>query len=398
LSTEVISVSQLIHVVQELVEDNFIEVLVQGELANFSRPASGHCYFTLKDQRSQIRCAQFRSSARLLRFQPEDGLEVVCRGRMSIYTQRGDLQLITEGMEPVGLGGLQLAFQQLKDRLQNEGLFSPDQKQPLPAFPATVGVVTSATGAAIQDILNILRRRSRGLKVLLRPVPVQGDDAGQEIARAITELNEEGSADVLIVGRGGGSIEDLWAFNEEVVARAIAASRLPVISAVGHETDSTIADLVADLRAPTPSAAAELVVKNHQELEQHFDHLSSRLITRMRSRLSLFAGQLSHIEARLRSPMDQLPLRQQKLTALWHRLQTSMERKLELNHGAVQILSGRLDALSPLKVLERGYAIVHLQKEGTVVRDPAQVTPGDVLRIQLARGELSACAIAPKKG
>jgi len=398
LSTEVISVSQLIHVVQELVEDNFIEVLVQGELANFSRPASGHCYFTLKDQRSQIRCVQFRSSARLLRFQPEDGLEVVCRGRMSIYTQRGDLQLITEGMEPVGLGGLQLAFQQLKDRLQNEGLFSPDQKQPLPAFPATVGVVTSATGAAIQDILNILRRRSRGLKVLLRPVPVQGDDAGQEIARAITELNEEGSADVLIVGRGGGSIEDLWAFNEEVVARAIAASRLPVISAVGHETDSTIADLVADLRAPTPSAAAELVVKNHQELEQHFDHLSSRLITRMRSRLSLFAGQLSHIEARLRSPIDQLPLRQQKLTALWYRLQTSMERKLELNHGAVQILSGRLDALSPLKVLERGYAIVHLQKEGTVVRDPAQVTPGDVLRIQLARGELSACAIAPKKG
>lgn len=397
MSTEVISVSQLIHVVQELVEDNFIEVLVQGELANFSRPVSGHCYFTLKDQRSQIRCVQFRSSARLLRFQPEDGLEVVCRGRLSVYTQRGDLQFIAEGMEPVGLGGLQLSFQQLKERLQNEGLFLSERKQPLPAFPATVGVVTSATGAAIQDILNILRRRSSGLKVLLRPVPVQGDGAGQEIAQAIAELNEEGSSEVLIVGRGGGSIEDLWAFNEEVVARAIAASHLPVISAVGHETDTTIADLVADLRAPTPSAAAELVVKNRQELEQHLDHLSSRLINLMRSRLSLFDERLKNIEARLRSPLDQLPLRQQNLSSLSQRLQSAMERKLELNYGQVQALSGRLDALSPLKVLERGYAIVHLQKDGTVVRDPGQVCTDDLLRIQLSRGELFACAVKSEK-
>lgn len=398
MSSEVISVSRLVHVIQELVEDNFIEVLVQGELANFSRPASGHCYFTLKDQHSQIRCVQFRSSARLLRFQADDGMEVICRGRLSVYTQRGDLQLIVEGMEPVGLGGLQLAYQQLKDRLQAEGLFSSEHKQQLPAFPVTIGVVTSATGAAIQDILNVLRRRSSGLNVLLRPVPVQGDGAGLKIAEAIAELNEEGSSEILIVGRGGGSLEDLWAFNEEVVARAIATSQIPIVSAVGHEVDTTITDLVADLRAPTPSAAAELVVKNRLELEQHLDHLSLRLLGRMRSQLSLQTARLHNIEARLRSPLDQLPLRKQNLSALCQRLQSAMERQLELNHGAIYALSGRLDALSPLKVLERGYALVHLQKEGTLLCDSAQTKPGDLLRLQLARGELFASVLDTENG
>jgi exodeoxyribonuclease VII large subunit len=393
--SEIISVSRLIAVVQELVEDNFVEVLVQGELANFSRPASGHCYFTLKDQRSQIRCVQFRSSARLLRFLPEDGMEIICRGRLSVYSQRGDLQLIVEGLEPVGLGGLQLAFEQLKDRLRQEGLFSLDRKRPLPVFPLTVGVVTSATGAAIQDILNVLRRRSSGLKVLLRPVPVQGAGAAPAIAAAIAELNEEGSCEVLIVGRGGGSLEDLWAFNEEVVARAIAASRIPIVSAVGHEVDTTIADLVADLRAPTPSAAAELVVKNRLELEQHLDHLSARLIGRINALLHQQRARLQHLEARLRSPLDRLPLRRQRLSALGRRLQAALARRLEQQHGRLSTLSGRLDALSPLKVLERGYALVTVEKAGTIVRDPAQVRPGDTLRLQVSRGELFARVLEP---
>ena len=395
MPSEIISVSRLIAVVQELVEDNFVEVLVQGELANFSRPASGHCYFTLKDQRSQIRCVQFRSSARLLRFLPEDGMEIICRGRLSVYSQRGDLQLIVEGLEPVGLGGLQLAFEQLKDRLRQEGLFSLDRKRPLPVFPLTVGVVTSATGAAIQDILNVLRRRSSGLKVLLRPVPVQGAGAAPAIAAAIAELNEEGSCEVLIVGRGGGSLEDLWAFNEEVVARAIAASRIPIVSAVGHEVDTTIADLVADLRAPTPSAAAELVVKNRLELEQHLDHLSARLIGRINALLHQQRARLQHLEARLRSPLDRLPLRKQRLSALGRRLQAALARRLEQQHGRLSTLSGRLDALSPLKVLERGYALVTVEKAGTIVRDPAQVRPGDTLRVQVSRGELFARVLEP---
>ena len=395
MPSEIISVSRLIAVVQELVEDNFVEILVQGELANFSRPASGHCYFTLKDQRSQIRCVQFRSSARLLRFLPEDGMEIICRGRLSVYSQRGDLQLIVEGLEPVGLGGLQLAFEQLKDRLRQEGLFSLDRKRPLPVFPLTVGVVTSATGAAIQDILNVLRRRSSGLKVLLRPVPVQGAGAAPAIAAAIAELNEEGSCEVLIVGRGGGSLEDLWAFNEEVVARAIAASRIPIVSAVGHEVDTTIADLVADLRAPTPSAAAELVVKNRLELEQHLDHLSARLIGRINALLHQQRARLQHLEARLRSPLDRLPLRKQRLSALGRRLQAALARRLEQQHGRLSTLSGRLDALSPLKVLERGYALVTVEKAGTIVRDPAQVRPGDTLRVQVSRGELFARVLEP---
>lgn len=395
MPSEIISVSRLIAVVQELVEDNFVEVLVQGELANFSRPASGHCYFTLKDQRSQIRCVQFRSSARQLRFLPEDGMEIICRGRLSVYSQRGDLQLIVEGLEPVGLGGLQLAFEQLKDRLRQEGLFSLDRKRPLPVFPLTVGVVTSATGAAIQDILNVLRRRSSGLKVLLRPVPVQGAGAAPAIAAAIAELNEEGSCEVLIVGRGGGSLEDLWAFNEEVVARAIAASRIPIVSAVGHEVDTTIADLVADLRAPTPSAAAELVVKNRLELEQHLDHLSARLIGRINALLHQQRARLQHLEARLRSPLDRLPLRKQRLSALGRRLQAALARRLEQQHGRLSTLSGRLDALSPLKVLERGYALVTVEKAGTILRDPAQVRPGDTLRLQVSRGELFARVLEP---
>ena len=386
----VISVSSLVQLIQELVEDNFVEVLVQGELGNLSRPASGHFYFTLKDRQAQIRCAMFRGQARSLRFRPEDGMAVICRGRVSVYPQRGDLQLIVEGLEPEGIGSLQLAYEQLKEKLRQEGLFAEERKRRLPAFPATIGLVTSASGAAIQDILHVLRRRSAGVRVLLRAVRVQGVGAAEEIAAAIADLNAEGSSDVIIVGRGGGSKEDLWAFNEEIVARAIAASRKPIISAVGHELHFSIADLVADLRAPTPSAAAELVVQNRMELERHLDQVILRLAGQMRSRLTLLQSRLLGLEKRLKAPQELIRLERLQYQQQVSRLHQAMSALLEKRTNKFAVLSGRLDALSPLAVLARGYAIVSLLESGAVVQDAEQVRSGDSLQIRLARGRLLA--------
>ena len=388
--SQVVPVSSLVLLLQELVEENFVDVLVQGELANFSRPASGHSYFTLKDQKSQLRCAMFRPHLRALRFEPENGMEVICRGRVSIYPQRGELQLIVEGIEPVGVGGLQLAFQQLQEKLEKEGLFRVERKRPLPAYPQTVGIVTSATGAAIHDILNVLRRRSAGVKILLRPVRVQGTGAAEEIAEAIADLNADGRAEVLIVGRGGGSREDLWAFNEELVARAIADSRLPVISAVGHEVDMSIADLVADLRAPTPSAAAELVVQNRLDLERHLDQLEQRLAQQVRNRLELLQVRLQGLQRRLKSPEERIRIQQLELQRLGLRLRQSLQRLIFEKSQQLNNLSGRLDALSPLKVLGRGYSIARLVKTGAILRDSTQVQDGDQIGLQLAKGTVEA--------
>ena len=388
-SKRVISVSTLVHLLQELVEDNFVEVLVQGELASLSCPSSGHYYFTLKDSKSQLRCAMFRSHARALPFRPEEGVAVICRGRVSVYPQRGDLQLIVEGLEPIGVGGQQLALEQLKAKLAKEGLFAEQRKQPLPEFPTTIGVVTSATGAAIHDILTVLRRRSAGVKVLLRAVRVQGQGAADEISSAIADLNRDGRAEIIIVGRGGGSREDLWAFNEESVARAIAASTLPIISAVGHEVDFSIADLVADLRAPTPSAAAELVVQNRLELERHLDQLLLRLGTQMRSQLELLQSRLQGLEKRLKAPREQLHIQRLQWQQLVLRLEQAMADLLGQQQHRFAVLAGQLDALSPLAVLGRGYAIVREVESGLVVKDQAQVVAGDYLRVQLAKGELS---------
>lgn len=385
-TSRIISVSVLVQLLQDVVEENFVDVLVQGELASLSRPLSGHYYFTLKDSRSQLRCVMFRSSARVLRFALQEGMEIICRGRVSVYSQRGDLQLIVEGMEPVGVGGLQLAFQQLQDKLEKEGLFAAELKRPLPVYPAVIGVVTSATGAAIHDILTVLRRRAAGVKVLLRPVPVQGTGAAEKIAEAIADLNRDGSAEVLIVGRGGGSQEDLWAFNEELVARAIAASQVPVISAVGHEVDVSIADLVADLRAPTPSAAAELVVQNRLELERHLDQLVMRLAGRIRSRLEFLQSYLGGLEKRLRSPQELILRRRQQLLRCEERLQNGMATIFNNCEHKLSMLSARLQALSPLAVLQRGYAIVSSVPDGTVIRDPAQVSRGDRLQLQVEKG------------
>ncbi len=389
-SSGAISVSALVGLMQELVEDNFVDVWVQGEISNLSFPASGHCYFTLKDNKAQIRCAMFRAQARGVTFRPENGMAVLCRGRVSVYPQRGDVQLIAEQLEPVGVGRLQLAFEQLRDKLQQEGLFSAARKRALPQYPLVIGVVTSPSGAAIQDILNILRRRSAGVSVLLRPVRVQGEGAAEEIAAAIAELNAEGSSQVMIVGRGGGSREDLWAFNEEVVARAIAASAIPVISAVGHEVDFSIADMVADLRAPTPSAAAELVVQNRLELERHLDQLCIRLGGLMKARLNLYQSRLEGLEKRLRPPQERIRLMQLQLRQLRERLGQAMDKRLTGKQQQLATLAARLDSLSPLAVLGRGYAIVKKETDGQVVSSAEQVETGDALRIVFARGEVSA--------
>ncbi len=385
-----ISVSTLVQLLQELVEDNFVEVLVQGELSNVSQPPSGHYYFTLKDKKARIKCAMFRSHARVLRFKPVDGLAVICRGRVSVYPQRGDLQLIVEAVEPEGVGSLQLAFDQLKEKLEREGLFAPNLKQPLPPFPRTIGLVTSSSGAAIQDILNVLRRRSAGLQVLLRSVRVQGKGAAEEIAAAIADLNRETAVDVLIVGRGGGSREDLWAFNEEIVARAIAASKIPVISAVGHEVDFSIADLVADLRAPTPSAAAELVVKNRLELERHLDQLTLRLAAQIRSRLTLLSNNLHGLEKRLKAPAELVKIWQLQLQQLHLRLQQAMTELFVQQEHRLALLMSQLQTLSPVAVLSRGYAIVKQKETGEIVHGSEQLQIGDQLQVKLASGEVTA--------
>jgi len=385
-----LTVSRLAALLKDVVEENFAQVLVEGEISNFSIPASGHYYFSLKDEGAQLRAVMFRSQARLLPFRPENGMRVILSGRVSLYPQRGEVQIVAETLEPHGVGSLQVAFEQLKKRLEAEGLFAEARKRRLPTLPRTVGVVTSATGAAIHDILNVLRRRGAGLRVVLRPVRVQGDGAASEIAAAIADQNRLKAADVLIVGRGGGSLEDLWAFNEEVVARAIHASAIPVISAVGHEIDFTIADFVADLRAPTPSAAAELVAKSRLELEGHLDHLSRRLAGQMQGRLALLGERVQGLCRRLRSPRQQLQLWHQRYFDLERRLARSMSHLQQEKERELTALAGRLDLLSPLRTLERGYTIAIDEKSGRVVQDARRLMRGDRLQLRFAHGRARA--------
>ena len=382
----ILTVTRLAALLKDVVEENFTQVLVEGEISNFTVPASGHFYFSFKDEGAQMRAVMFRSQARLLAFRPENGMRVILSGRVSLYAQRGEVQLVVDTVEPRGVGCLQVAYEQLKKMLAAEGLFATERKRPLPVFPRTVGVVTSATGAAIHDIINVLRRRGAGVRLLLRPVRVQGDGAAAEIAEAIADHNRLGAADVLIVGRGGGSLEDLWAFNEEMVARAIHASVIPVISAVGHEVDTTIADFVADLRAPTPSAAAELVAKSRLELEGHLDHLAQRLAGQMQGRLELLGERLQGLRRRLRSPRQQLQLWQQRQADLARRLERAMARRQLEAQGRLATAAGRLDLLSPLRTLERGYAIAFAEKTGKAILDARTLGAGDRLHLRFARG------------
>jgi len=411
------TVSELTAQVRDLLERAFRDLWVQGEVSNFRISPYGHYYFTLKDEAAQLRCFVHKRDVRFLRMQPQDGLAITARGALGVYEQRGEYQLLVNYLEPVGVGALQLAFEQLKQRLAAEGLFEGGRKKPLPMLPRRIGLVTSPRGAAIADMVRILRRRYENLHLLLYPVRVQGEGAAEEIVEAIQFFNRAHVSirpDVLILARGGGSLEDLWAFNEEGVARAIAASKIPVITGVGHETDFTIADFVADLRAPTPSAAAELVIQSKEELKQRLRALDTRLAEKLRYQVLQARHQLSQLmrargwrrlESLLREQAQRadelaLRLRQALLDTVAQRRHdwaVAVARLASYDlRGAVQrerlrlkALAGQLNQLSPLAVLERGYAIV-FDAEGKVVKSAAAVRVGDPIEVRLARGRLTA--------
>ncbi len=430
------SVAELNAAIHSLLGREFADVWVTGEISGTRLATSGHYYFTLKEQDAQLRCVCFRATARYLRFKPQDGVAVIARGRIDVYEVRGEYQLLVEHLEPQGRGALQFAFEQLKKKLAAEGLFDLARKRPIPKFPSRIGIVTSPAGAVIRDLLNVLGRRFPGLHVRLYPAQVQGEGSVEEVCRAIEYFSASGWPEVLIVARGGGSLEDLWTFNEEAVARAILACTVPVISAIGHETDVTIADFVADLRAPTPSAAAELVVANREHVFERIDGAVSKLRQALRYRLAEAARQLhlrgverassllhrrigrafqrtdeldyilrntlrALVEAR-RARLRDLDAR---LTALDLRLRFARNRRrLEIaESAAAQLTRGRLAAararfeplaaqlnqLSPLRVLDRGYAIVQ-DESNRILKDPAEAPPGSPLEIRLARGRLRA--------
>ena len=432
-----VSVSDLVRMVRDTLEANLDECWVVGEVSNARLAPSNHFYFTLKDSRSAINVVMFKSAFSRMRFKVADGMEVIVRGRVKIFEQRGALQLYAEEMEPRGVGALQVAFEQLKKRLEAEGLFDKARKRALPFLPRTVGIITARGGAGLRDILRILLDRFPNLHVIVRPAKVQGDGAANEIADAIADLNRDGRAEVLIVGRGGGSLEDLWAFNEEVVARAIFKSAIPIVSAVGHEVDFTIADFVADVRAPTPTAAAQMVVPSRDELKESVaasaaslagvmerelsgrretvDDLATRirhpgnLIAVARETVARAAAELAYtVEAKIgdgRRSIRELRLRLRSPEAAVRELRRRVDSSgVALSHGAAAALErsrrglsamvGRLDALSPLKVLDRGYAVVVNERDSRAVLDAATVAIGDALDIRLAKGRLSARATA----
>jgi len=427
----VLTVSALTALVRGLLEENFDQVWVEGEISNLACPQSGHCYFTLKDAGAQLRCVMFRGAFRTLKFTPRDGMRVLTRGRLTLFEPRGEYQLVADYLEPQGIGGLQLAFIQLKEKLAKEGLFSALHKKEMPKLPRRIGIVTSPTGAAIRDILTVLSRRFANVELLISPVRVQGEGAAGEIAQAIDDLNRVGNIDVMIVGRGGGSLEDLWAFNEESVARAIYRSAIPVISAVGHEIDFTIADFVADLRAATPSAAAELVVRSKKELMAELEALCHRLdmyqlrrMERWRARVvslsravtdpTRILGHLSQrvdsldgrlaretglmlekhgerivsLSARLsrQSPALTLQRSSERLGTLSLRMDHALMRSLTCAAESLRLASGTLNAVSPLATLSRGYSITRKLPERTVVRYSREIEAGDRLELSFAAG------------
>lgn len=432
----ILTVSQLTSLIRGVLEENFEHVWVEGEVSNLATPASGHLYFTLKDGAAQIRCVMFRASSRALKFRPRDGMGLIVRGRVTVYDQRGEYQLLVEYLEPRGIGALQLAFIQLKEQLAREGLFADEHKKPIPSLPQKIGVVTSATGAAIHDILTVLNRRFANVEILIRPVKVQGEGAAEEIAGAIDDFNRYGAIDVMIVGRGGGSLEDLWAFNEETVARAIHRSRIPVISAVGHEVDFTIADFVADLRAPTPSAAAELVVKSKEELAARLEFLGHRLIQGVRQVLAERRAGIDGLSRSLRDPSMLVGHLSQRIDDLSARLGRGAANSVRRHRGSLDLLTtnlrltnpavrierareramvlagqneallrrfldhlreeslvaaARLDTLSPLATMARGYSIVLKLPERRLVTDSARLAPGDRVELRLRRGRVGCC-------
>lgn len=385
----VLTVGQLNAYVKSVLDGdrNLNHVFVCAEISNFTNHyRTGHFYFSLKDETSVIRAVMFRSNAQMLKFLPQNGMRVIVRGQVSLYERDGQYQLYIDDMQPDGLGAFNLAFEQLKERLSKEGLFAPERKRPLPRYPMRIGIVTSPTGAAVRDIINILSRRFPLGQMILQPVQVQGEDAPGQIIEAIQLFNEKRAADVLIVGRGGGSIEELWAFNDEGVARAVASSEIPVISAVGHETDYTICDFAADLRAPTPSAAAELCVPDwHAELER-VETLRRSAGQLVRRRLEAEQQRLDTLilRAKFQEPTRLFESGRQILTTLEQRLCKAAAERLMRENNRLAPLTGKLDALSPLKVLSRGYAIAY--REDRPIRSISEVSAGDTVQLKWSDG------------
>lgn len=387
----VISVSQLTAQLKDLLEMAFPAVWVSGEISNFSRPRSGHCYLTLKDQEAQISAVIWRTTAQLVPFELHDGLEVVCQGSVGVYPPHGKYQLIIRQIEPKGLGALELALRQLREKLAREGLFDPARKRPLPRFARRIAVVTSPTGAAIRDFLEVLRRRWAGADVLVVPVRVQGPGSAEEIAQAIRLVNQlADSIDCLVVTRGGGSLEDLWSFNEEVVVRAIHASRIPVVSAIGHEIDVTLCDLVADVRALTPSEAAERVVPSADSVAELLGQYRRRLAAALCNQASEARARLDHLAAHraFRRPHERLQDLSRRLDDWESRAGRAIRAQLRLTRQALEASAARLQSLSPLAVLGRGYSITQRAADGRVIKNAAEVAPGDSIRTRLAQGDV----------
>lgn len=397
---QALTVSQLTAKIKDVVEGEFPSVWVAGEVSNFSRPQSGHCYFTLKDDQAQLRAVAWRSTAARLKFELGDGLDVVCHGHLDVYAPRGSYQLVVDQVQPQGVGALELALRKLREKLAAEGLFDVARKRQLPTFPRRLAFVTSPTGAAVRDFLEVLRRRWRGVDVLVIPVRVQGEGAAAEIAAGVRAANRlKPAPDVLVVGRGGGSLEDLWAFNEEVVVRAIAASKIPTVSAVGHEIDVTLSDLAADVRALTPSEAAERVVPAIDELNAHLRGYRQRLASSVRRYVTTARTRLDRAGAArpFRRPFDVVHDLCRRTDELAARANRAMRTAVREHRGRLATLRGKVGSLSPVAVLERGYSITLDTKSGRVIRDAAQLNVGQSLTTRLATGTATSTVDAVNK-
>ena len=391
LNRPTISVSELTSKLKDLIESNFSNIWIQGEISNFKHHSSGHMYFTLKDQGAELRCVMFRGFNQGIHFKPEDGMDVILQGKITVYEPRGQYQLMVQNMEPAGIGTLFLAFEALKKQLQSEGLFDNSLKKQLPQYPKKVGIVTSETGAAYKDMVQVLNRRAPYLDIVLRPTLVQGINAANDIVKAIKELSSIENIDVLIVGRGGGSLEDLWAFNEEEVARVIVACKVPIISAVGHETDVTISDMVADLRAPTPSAAAEIVALSVNDLKQKINEQTNTLIKQFQFKLNKIWQTFDHLSERhiVQKPQNIIERQKEKLNTIYNRLMLKMNHLLAISKTKSIAINKELNILNPSDILKRGYSIIY-DTNGAIIRKGSDLKKNDLFEAQIGQDRIEA--------
>lgn len=386
-----LTVSQITAQLKGLIESKYSRIWVQGEISNFKHHSSGHMYFTIKDQGAELRCVMFRGFNQSVHFKPEDGMEVFLQGKVTVYEPRGQYQLMVQIMEPAGIGTLYLAFEALKKQLQLEGLFEDSLKKSLPIFPNKIGIVTSQTGAAIKDMIQILNRRAPYIEIILRPTLVQGKSAAEDIVNAIKDISSIKDIDVIIIGRGGGSLEDLWAFNEEVVARAIIECEIPIISAVGHETDITISDMVSDLRASTPSAAAELVAFSNAELKQKIQKEEESLFKIFQFKLNNIWQMLDHLSERnlLQKPQNILDRQKEKLRTLHHDLTLSINHHYKISDTQLKAFNKELSILNPSNILNRGYSIL-FNKDGSIIKESTELSENELFEAQIGKGRIEA--------